>query len=121
MQRSNELLNEDDRDETWVIDKLLHPAQSFAHPLDVVNVSDLTLNEKRAILASWASNACAIEAVPSLCRLPKGKRPVTFDEVMDALQALEKRAQQGRDATHARRGRRSSRGRSDEGQGHALN
>ena len=122
MRRSNALLNEDDRDDAWVLDKLLHPAQAFAHPAEVIDDPDLTLNEKRAILASWASDACAIEAVPSLRRLPKGKRPVLFDEVMDALQALDKEVrEQGGDATHRRIVRRSSRGTSDEGQGHALN
>jgi hypothetical protein len=121
MQRSNALLNEVDRDDAWDLDKLLHPAQAFDHPSDVVNDPDLTLNEKRAILASWASDACAIEAVPSLRCLPDGKRPVPFDEVMDALQALDKEVQQGRDTAHARMRRRSSRGRSDEGQGDALN
>jgi hypothetical protein len=45
---------------------LLHPAQAFEHPSDVVNDPDLTLNEKRAILASWASDACAPEAAPRL-------------------------------------------------------
>jgi len=39
--------------------ELLHPAQAFDHPFEVVNDPDLTLNEKRAILASWASDACA--------------------------------------------------------------
>jgi hypothetical protein len=122
MQRSNALLYEDDRDDAWVLDKLLHPAQAFAHPSDVINDPDLTLNEKRAILASWASDACAIEAVPSLRRLPKGKRPVPFDEVMDALLALDKEVrEQGRDRAHRRMVRRSSRGTSGEGQGHALN
>jgi hypothetical protein len=121
MQRRNALLNEVDRDDAWDLDKLLHPALAYEDPSDVVNDPDLTLNEKRAILASWASDACAIEAVPSLRCLPDGKRPVPFDEVMDALQALDKEVQQGRDATHARMGKRSSRGRSDEGQGHALN
>ena len=57
------------------LDTLLHPSQAFEHPSDVVNVPDLTLNEKRAILASWASDACAIEAVPTLRCLPGGKRP----------------------------------------------
>jgi len=47
-------------------DQLLHPAQAFGHPSDVVNDPDLTLNEKRAILASWASDACAVEAAPGL-------------------------------------------------------
>src|SRR3954470_21946051 len=42
------------------IDKLLHPAMAFQHPRRVLEDPDLTLNEKRAILASWASDACAI-------------------------------------------------------------
>ena len=36
------------------LDELLHPAQAFSHPSEVVNDPDLTLNEKRDILASWA-------------------------------------------------------------------
>src|SRR3954470_1084184 len=39
-------------------------AQAFLHPAEVVNDPDLTLNEKGAILASWASDACAVESVP---------------------------------------------------------
>ena len=57
----------DGRDDACDLDALLHPAQAFEHPSDVVNDPDLTLDEKRAILATWASDACAIEAVPS-CR-----------------------------------------------------
>ena len=45
------------RDDGFDLDALLHPAQAFAHPIDVVRDNDLTLNEKRAILASWASDA----------------------------------------------------------------
>jgi hypothetical protein len=48
------------------LDTLLHPASAFAHPMDIVRDADLTLNEKRAILASWASDACAVEAAPEL-------------------------------------------------------
>jgi len=44
------------------LDNLLHPARAFEHPRHVIDDPDLTLNEKRAILASWASDACAIEA-----------------------------------------------------------
>ncbi len=40
---------------------LLHPAAAFDHPRDVVNDPDLTVYEKRAILSSWASDACAVE------------------------------------------------------------
>jgi hypothetical protein len=72
------------------LDELLHPAQAFEHPSEVVNDPDLTLNEKRAILASWASDACAIEAAPELRQGPK--TPVRFDDIMDALRSLDKQA-----------------------------
>ena len=72
------------------LDNLLHPAQAFEHPSNVVNDPDLTLNEKRAILASWASDACAIAAAPNLRRAPGGKKPVKFDDVMEALRTLDK-------------------------------
>ncbi|MEA2990617.1 MAG: hypothetical protein QOG83_3328 [Alphaproteobacteria bacterium] len=74
------------------LDELLHPASAFAHPSDVVNDPDLTLTEKRAILASWASDACAVEAVPAL-RQPPGRRPVRFDDIMDALSMLDRQAE----------------------------
>src|SRR3954449_2581123 len=81
-----ETKNEDSFD----LDDLLHPAQAFSHPSDVVNDPDLTLNEKRAILASWASDACAIESIPALRRAPtEAGKPVAFDDVMDALRALD--------------------------------
>lgn len=84
-------------DAAFDLDGLLHPAQAFEHPSHVVNDPDLTLNEKRAILASWASDACAIEAAPALRHAPGGKKPVGFDEVMEALRTLDKEAQQGGD------------------------
>src|SRR3954452_15791239 len=69
-------------------DGLVHPSQVFEHPRDVVSDPDLSLNEKRAILASWASDACAIEAAPALRKTPTG-RVVPFDEIMDAMRALD--------------------------------
>jgi hypothetical protein len=71
------------------LDELLHPAQAFDHPSEVVNDADLTLNEKRAILASWASDACAVEAAPELRSSPRGSA-VCFDDIMDALRALDR-------------------------------
>jgi hypothetical protein len=82
----------DDRtDDNFSLDELLHPANSFEHPYEVVNDPDLTLNEKRAILASWASDACAIEAAPELRARPQGST-VRFDEIMDALRTLDRQA-----------------------------
>jgi hypothetical protein len=74
------------------IDILLHPAQAFEHPRHVVEDPDLTLNEKRAILASWASDTCAIEATPGLRRAPGTAQPVRFEDVLDALRALNQQA-----------------------------
>jgi len=73
------------------LDTLLHPARAFAHPLDVVCDADLTLNEKRAILASWASDACAVEAAPEL-RINASGNAVRWDDIMDALRTLDREA-----------------------------
>jgi hypothetical protein len=70
-------------------DGLVHPSQVFGHPSDIVNDPDLSLNEKRAILAAWASDACAVEAAPALRKSPTG-RVVQFDDIMDALRTLDK-------------------------------
>jgi hypothetical protein len=60
---------------------LLHPGTTFEHPRDVVSHPNLSLADKRAILASWASNASAIALCPAL-RVPEGlKAPVTIDEI----------------------------------------
>ncbi len=71
------------------LDKLLHPAQAFENPQQVVDDPDLSLNEKRAILASWASDACAVEAAPALRRPPGFARSVGVDEILDALRTLD--------------------------------
>lgn len=81
----------DRTDDNLSLDELLHPANAFGHPAEVVDDPDLTLNEKRAILASWASDACAIEAAPDLRAGPRGG-PVRFDEIMEALRTLDRQA-----------------------------
>jgi hypothetical protein len=86
------------------LDDLLHPAQAFEHPQDVVNDPDLTVNEKRAILASWASDACAIEAAPALRRSPGGRKCVAIDDILDALRTLDRLARaETQQSTWARR------------------
>jgi hypothetical protein len=84
------------RRDTHGLDALLHPAQAFEHPMKVVDDSDLTLAEKRAILASWASDACAMEATPALREPPGSPRRVEFDDVMDALRALDRAGERPR-------------------------
>jgi len=58
---------------------LLHPAGAFNQPADVVDDCDLTPYEKRAILSSWAADACAAQEPTA----------VSFDDVLDALRLLE--------------------------------
>ena len=71
------------------LDRLLQPARHFSHPREVVEDQTLSPTEKRAILSSWASDACAVESIPSLRQMPGSPAAVTFDEVMDALQQLD--------------------------------
>lgn len=71
------------------LEALLHPGMVYTHPRDVVADPTLTLAEKRAVLASWASDASAIASCPAL-RAPEGcKAPVTVDEILEALCALD--------------------------------
>jgi hypothetical protein len=78
-----------DRPSDLDLDTLLHPAQAFEDPQQVVDDPDLSLNEKRAILASWASDACAVEAMPALRRPPGASRAVSVDEILQALWTLD--------------------------------
>jgi hypothetical protein len=110
------------------LESLLHPAQAFEHPSNVVTDPDLTLNEKRAILASWASDACAVEAVPSLRYAPGGKKPVSFDHVMEALRTLDKQATHAEIPARYRRSlrrdrlsKRSDSSEGNQGHGHTMN
>jgi hypothetical protein len=76
-------------DNVFDLNALLHPGTVFSHPRDVVADPKLSLAEKRAILASWASDAAAIASCPAL-RAPDGlKAPVHIDEILEALQALD--------------------------------
>ena len=75
-------------DESFDLTALLHPARAFARPMDVVEDNDLTLSEKRAILAAWASDACAVEANPVLRSAEHST--ARFDDIMDALRELDR-------------------------------
>jgi hypothetical protein len=79
-----------DRERTDYVDPILHPASHFAGPMEVVDDTSLSLTEKRAILSSWASDACAVEAMPALRQVPGAPAPVSFDEIMDALELLDR-------------------------------
>ncbi|MBX5222489.1 MULTISPECIES: hypothetical protein [unclassified Rhizobium] len=68
---------------------LLHPAKHFGHPRDVLAAAEIDNDEKRAILASWASDIFAVESVPALRLYPGAERAVSYDEILEALKALD--------------------------------
>jgi hypothetical protein len=69
---------------------LAEPTSVFAHPRDVLEAAHLGREEKRAILASWASDAFAVESAPALRHCPGLPGClVGLDEVLDALRSLD--------------------------------
>ena len=73
---------------------LLHPARHFDHPRDVLAADDIGDDEKRAILASWASDIFAIESIPALRLYPGTDKAVSYDEIIEALKTLDKHDRQ---------------------------
>jgi hypothetical protein len=55
---------------------------------DIVGSKTLSLEEKRAVLASWASDARAVENAPSLRRLDDGTT-LEIDLILDGLRQLD--------------------------------
>ena len=71
------------------LNPILHPGSVYDHPRDVLADSKLSIGEKRAILASWASDAAAVASNPALRELPGTDRTVTIDDVLEALSSLD--------------------------------
>jgi hypothetical protein len=61
------------------LNAILHPGTVFDHPRDVLADATLSRAEKRAILASWASDAAAVTSCPSLRAIPGTKNVVSID------------------------------------------
>lgn len=62
----------------------------FSYPHEVVNDPALTVEEKRAFLASWASDIHAVKSLPVMRHLPGTPFPVTFSSIMNAMDALDR-------------------------------
>ncbi|MER8440390.1 hypothetical protein NKH36_17060 [Mesorhizobium sp. M1312] len=70
------------------LSRLFDPARYFDRPQDVLADATLDVGEKRAILSSWASDACAVESMPALRKPPSAKAPITFEEIMTRCRHL---------------------------------
>ena len=67
----------------------VRPAVGFIDPLDVLKDPHLTIRQKREILASWASDASAVQDEPGLRWLLGPPEPVPLREVREALARLD--------------------------------
>ena len=72
-----------------IVSQLLHPTAHFDHPRDVLAAAHLSEQEKRAILASWASDQYAVESIPALRHYPGSSGAVALAEVLAALKSLD--------------------------------
>lgn len=62
----------------------------FGDPAEVLDDPRLSTQEKRALLASWESDANAVPHLPALRQLPNGSI-VKVDQIFDALKSLDAR------------------------------
>ncbi|BAQ45827.1 hypothetical protein [Methylobacterium aquaticum] len=77
--------------EAW--QALVAPGAVFRHPREILAHPQLSRAEKRTILASWASDACALENAPALrCLTGTRAEPVPLDAVLAALAELDQDA-----------------------------
>lgn len=60
-------------------------------PTDVVGAGSLSVDDRRAILAAWASDLYAVDSQPALRHLPGTPEPVSIDAVQAALRELDRR------------------------------
>lgn len=61
----------------------------FRRPFDIAKHPTMEPEVKRAILASWASDAAAVEGRPGLRRPNRHGPPMAFDDVMSALKSID--------------------------------
>ncbi|TWF43315.1 hypothetical protein [Neorhizobium alkalisoli] len=71
---------------------VLVPGVRLCRPIDVVGAPSLSVDDRRVILAAWASDLYAVDSQPSLRHMPGTPGPVSIDEVQAALRELDRRS-----------------------------
>ncbi|MGM4915463.1 hypothetical protein [Rhizobium sp. 768_B6_N1_8] len=69
---------------------VLLQGMQLQRPIDVVKSPSLSVDDKRAILAAWASDFYALDSKPALRQLPGTPEPVSINDVQSALKALDR-------------------------------
>jgi hypothetical protein len=70
---------------------VLVQGMQLRRPMDVVKAPAISIDDKRAILAAWASDFYAVNSKPALRHVPGTPEPVSIDEVQSALRELDRR------------------------------
>lgn len=64
----------------------------YRSPQEVLSDGRLSPLQKRMLLSSWASDACAVESRPWLRHPPGASGPVLLEEVLEALKGLDRQS-----------------------------
>jgi len=73
------------------------PLFFYRHPFEVARHPTLEPEVKRAILASWVSDAAAVPAQPALRRQPGCDQALPVDDVFEALRMVDRQQKPLRD------------------------
>jgi hypothetical protein len=73
----------------------VHFFGALSHPQELVEHPQLEPEVKRAILASWASDAFSIRSQPTLRQPPELSQPVPVKDVLAALGSLDQACEEG--------------------------
>jgi len=64
-------------------------ATVFSHPSEVLADALLSSDQKRCVLAAWASDAFAVEDRPWLREVPGSSEPIPLADILSALRHLD--------------------------------
>jgi len=70
---------------------ILLQGMQLQRPIDVVKAAALPADDKRTILAAWASDFYAVDSKPAFRHIPGTPEPVSIDEIQSALRELDRR------------------------------
>ncbi|MCC8982923.1 hypothetical protein [Bradyrhizobium acaciae] len=68
---------------------LFHPVSHYNSPADVLNDAQLSTDEKRVILSSWASDMYVVESQPTLREVPGIPHRLRLADILAALKRLD--------------------------------
>ena len=70
---------------------ILLQGMQLQRPIDVVKATALPIDDRRTVLAAWASEIYAVDAHPAFRHIPGTPEPVSIDEIQSALGELDRR------------------------------